>query len=149
MRKVALCLASAAALAASMAVGVPSASAAPCIRLGHIQYDTPGSDLPVTNAKLNAEWVAVHNSCGRTVTITRWELHDRNHHGYTFPTTRVRGHESVRVHTGSGSRSPGNRYWHSGYYVWNNDGDRARLWKGSTLVDQCTWDDDDPGYKDC
>ena len=49
--------------------------------------------------------------------------------------------------------SPGtdrsNLYWDRGWYVWNNDGDKAIL-RGSSglLKDTCTWGDG-VGYKNC
>ena len=54
---------------------------------------------------------------------------------------------SVRIHTGSGSRTAPNLYWHSGAYVWNNTTDKATLRNSAgTTLDTCSWDD--PGSTD-
>ncbi len=126
------------------------ADAASCMQFKRVQYDTPGSDTPVSNAKLNEEYVTVRNTCSdRTIKMANWQLRDAHGHVYVFPATNVSPGVSVVVHTGSGTNDPRNRYWGSGWYVWNNTSDRARLWNGTALVDECTWDDDDGGSKDC
>ena len=116
-----------AALFGSATLMVPlaaSAQAAPAAPAGQIQfrliqYNTPGSDLPVTNAKLNQEFVT------------------------------LKAGAKVVIHTGRGTSNSGNRYWGRGYYVWNNTGDKAKLhtaagrWK-----DSCSWGDG-PGSLYC
>jgi P pilus assembly chaperone PapD len=48
-----------------------------------------------------------------------------------------------------GSNTSSNLYWDRGWYVWNNDGDKAILRSSSdTLTDTCTWGDG-IGYKNC
>jgi hypothetical protein len=50
----------------------------------------------------------------------------------------------VTVHTGKGHDRPGQRYWGQGWYVWNNDGDKATLRnKVGKLIDRCRWGDGD------
>jgi hypothetical protein len=52
----------------------------------------------------------------------------------------------VTVHTGNGHNRPGQRYWGQGWYVWNNDGDRATLrTNGFKLIDRCKWGDGSTG----
>jgi hypothetical protein len=46
----------------------------------------------------------------------------------------------VTIHTGNGSNTSRHRYWRQDNYVWNNDGDRARLKKpNGTTVDSCSY----------
>jgi hypothetical protein len=44
------------------------------------------------------------------------------------------------IHTGNGSNSARHRYWGQYWYVWNNDGDRAKLKKANgNVVDSCSY----------
>jgi Lamin Tail Domain len=57
-----------------------------------------------------------------------------------FGTYRLGAGKTVTVHTGSGSNTARHRYWRQDWYVWNNDGDRARLKKpNGTTVDSCSY----------
>jgi hypothetical protein len=108
-----------------------------------IQYNSPGNDLPVNNQKLNAEWVTIYNPTAQSRPLTGFHVHDAgsNHH-YTFGKLTIGPHKSVRLHTGSGTDGPVNRYWHEGNYVWNNDKDTATLVSAAgVVVDQCSWND--------
>jgi hypothetical protein len=59
---------------------------------------------------------------------------------YRFGTYRLGAGKTVTVHTGSGSNSARHPYWRQDSYVWNNDGDRARLMKpNGTTVDSCSY----------
>ena len=61
-------------------------------------------------------------------------------HVYKFPTFRLGAGKSVKVHTGKGANTLGNLYWRSSSYIWNNDGDTARLRrKLGTLADSCSY----------
>jgi lamin tail-like protein len=55
-----------------------------------------------SNRALNDEWVTVTNESRRSVNLDRWTLTDSDHHVYRFSYLTLRGHESVRVHTGAG-----------------------------------------------
>jgi hypothetical protein len=138
----------AATFAAVFAVA-PSANAAPsAIKFTTIQYSPPGSD---TADKLNQEWVKLKNtSSSRTINIGGWKLHDTGQdHEYFFPSTRLSPRETVKVHTGTGSSSPGHRYWNLDNYVWNNDGDKATLRKSGVIKDRCGWSSDTDGLISC
>lgn len=109
-----------------------------------IQYNSPGDDLPITNAKLDAEWVTITNGSSKPVTMTGWHVHDAGGiHHYTFKKPLTLGaHKSVRLHTGKGTDGAANRYWGLGNYVWNNDTDTATLAApDGTLDDTCHWND--------
>lgn len=125
-----------------------ASTAAGPVQLGRIQYSPPGPDLPVTNAKLNGEYVQIRNASGSTISLTDWTLRDttrRPDHVYRFGTFRLAPRTAVVVHTGTGRNGPGHLYWGrtgtSGFaYVWNNTGDVAYLRNArGTLVDTCRW----------
>jgi hypothetical protein len=72
--------------------------------------------------------------------LSGWTVRDVANHVYRFGTFTLRAGYSVTVHTGSGSNNSSNRYWRSGWYIWNNDGDTARLKNGSgMLMDRCSY----------
>jgi Lamin Tail Domain len=134
-------VASAVAVAIAM-VGVPPATAlaVPKVHFGIIQYDPPGSDTPVTNKKLNAEWVVIRNSRTSAVQLKGWRVSDPAGHVYRFGRLRLGAGKAVRLHTGSGTNSRTDRYWGQDNYVWNNGGDTARLRNAAgTLIDTCRW----------
>lgn len=109
--------------------GVSSANAAavPVVYIHVIQYSPAGSDVPVTTAKLNGEWVLLTNTTGKTVSLTHWTLRDKANHIYVFPAFALKAHKSVEIHTGTGKNNAANLYWghkppKSTSYVWNNSG---------------------------
>jgi hypothetical protein len=132
-------------MAAAVAAIAPAspAFAASAVKLGRIQYDSPGTDTR-SNASLNAEWVTIRNTGTRRVNVKGWTLRDTSRHVYTFGSTFYLGAGSaVRIHTGSGTSTATNRYWGRRAYVWNNDGDTAILRNASgTGIDRCTWGDE-------
>ena len=116
------------------------------LKITKVQFDTPGSDLPVTNAKLNDEFVRITNTDTVTRSLTGWTLFDNSNHVYTFPTTRLGAGESLWVHTGSGTDTAHTRHWNKGYYVWNNTSDTAHLRNTSGAGgSQCAWKTSTPG----
>ena len=116
---------------------VPTASGA--IKINRIYFDSPGSDTG-SNASLNAEWIRLKNTGSAARWLTGWRIRDTAGHTYRFGKFRLRAGRTVMVHTGSGSNTGRHRYWNSGGYIWNNDGDRARLRKpNGTVVDSCSY----------
>lgn len=108
-------------------------------RITAIYFDSPGADSR-SNSSLDAEWVRIKNTTGSRKTLTGWTLRDTTSHIYHFPTFRLAAGASVRVHTGSGSNTASNLYWHQSDYVWNNTGDTAYLRNANgTLVDRCAY----------
>lgn len=114
-------------------------------RITAIYFDSPGSDTG-TNSSLDAEWVRIKNTTSTRKTLTGWTLRDSSSHVFTFPTFALAAGAAVEVHTGSGTNSATNLYWHSTGYIWNNTGDTATLRNGGgTLVDRCSYTSaDDP-----
>jgi hypothetical protein len=116
---------------------VPAAPAA--IKITKIYFDSPGSDTG-SNSSLNAEWITLKNTGSTGKYLTGWTIRDPAGHVYRFGTYKLRASRTVTVHTGSGSNTAGHRYWGSDWYIWNNDGDNARLKnKAGTLIDRCSY----------
>lgn len=111
------------------------------VRITRIAFDSPGADTPVTNAKLNAEWIRVTNHFHSARKITGWKVRDASGHTYTFGTLKLAAGASVRLHTGKGTNTKANRYWRLDNYVWNNGGDTAVLKNAAgTVIDRCPYD---------
>lgn len=103
-----------------------------------IYFDSPGKDTG-SNASVNAEWVRIKNTTRTSRTLTGWTLHDASTHVYQFRTFHLGAGKTVRVHSGSGSDTGANLYWHQGY-VWNNTGDTATLRNAAgKRIDRCRY----------
>jgi hypothetical protein len=117
------------------------ASAAPCVRIYRIYYNSPGKDTG-SNASLNAEWISLYNSCPTGRYLKAWKIRDAAGHTYTFGSYTLGGHGTVKIHTGNGTNTATNRYWGQGWYIWNNNGDTAYLRdRSGTLLDKCSYSD--------
>jgi hypothetical protein len=126
----------------------PFSSPVSWLARGKIRYDSPGTDRG-SKTSLNAEYVVIKNTGTTTRSLTGWTVRDKAHHVYTFPSFKLKPGKSVKLHSGKGSNTSSNLYWDRGWYVWNNDGDKAILRSSSgTLTDTCTWGDG-IGYKNC
>ena len=69
-------------------------------------------------------------------------MRDRAGHVFKFATCTIGAHSYVKIHTGKGKRSQADRYWGLSWYVWNNDGDTARLRDNhGNLIDHCAYRD--------
>jgi hypothetical protein len=123
-----------------------SSSAASRIQIVKVKFDSSGSDFPVTNAKLNDEYVVIKNTDNVTRSLTGWTLVDRSNHRYTFPYTRIAAGASIKVRTGNNRNTSYNKYQGRGYYIWNNTTDTAYLRNTSGAGgDTCSWRTSDPG----
>jgi hypothetical protein len=120
------------------------------LRITRVYYDSPGSDLPVSNSKLNAEYIRITNTGSRTANLYRWVVRDAVGHYYEFSSLYLAAGHSVYLHTGKGTNGGAHYYWQQGYYIWNNTGDTAylqRYWD-NRVVDTCSWGDG-IGYTNC
>ena len=55
-----------------------------------------------------------------------------------FPKTTLQPSGTVTLRTGTGTNSPGVRYWNKTWYVWNNNGDTAGLRNAAgTFIHSC------------
>ncbi len=115
------------------------ASAAYCVGIYRIYYNSPGSDTG-SNTSLNGEWIQLHNKCSTSRSLTNAKIKDYVGHTYTFGTYALGGGKYVKVHTGKGTNTTTDRYQGRAWYVWNNDKDTAYLYNGSgTLLDKCSY----------
>jgi hypothetical protein len=122
-----------------LAIAGPASAA---IRFERIRYDAPGTDTG-TNAHLNQEVVVLINTGDSARNIGGWTVRDLAGHVYRIPQGfRLRPDRIVRIHTGKGPNDGNDLYWRSGWYIWNNDKDRATLKNASgTVIDRCVYDD--------
>lgn len=135
-----------AATASLLALGGVAMTAAPAqaaspIQIKKVYVNTPGSDLPVSNSKVNAEYTVIKNTGTTTKSLTGWTLRDQSSHVYKFGTFKLGPGKSVTVRNGKGTNTSTTRYWGSGYYIWNNSGGDSATLRTSTgsPVDKCSW----------
>jgi Lamin Tail Domain len=123
----------------SIAALILAATASAGIRINKIYFDSPGSDTG-SNSSLNAEWIRLKNTGSKGRFLTGWTIRDTSSHVYKFGSFKLGAGKSVTVHTGKGSNTATNRYWRSDAYIWNNDGDTAKLKnKAGNLIDSCSY----------
>ncbi len=116
-----------------------SSSAASCIRIYRIYYNSPGSDTG-SNKSLNAEWIQLKNRCGTARWLSDWKINDAAGNQYVFGRFKLAGGKSVKLHTGKGTNTSTDRYWGRSRYVWNNDKDTAYLYdRYGFRVDTCSY----------
>ena len=154
--RLAVCLASVA-LATTVAAPHAGAAAYP-LKFGRFFADQPGADLPISNLKLNREYVQVKNVSTRTQSLAGYRIKDnKNYHVFTFPSAfKLPPGKTVTVHTGAGRNTATDLYWGmTKSMVWNNTGDTARLYKGTVQTTTCTYTAiakqlrEKTGYRDC
>ena len=116
-----------------------ASTAAGAIKIDRIYFDSPGADTG-SNSSLNGEWIRLKNTGSSRKSLRDWTVRDSAGHVYRFGTYRLGAGKTVTIHTGSGSNTARHRYWGQDGYVWNNDGDRARVRKpNGTTVDTCSY----------
>jgi hypothetical protein len=133
-------------LVAGTAVLAAPASAASKIQIVKVKFDSAGNDFPVTNEKLNDEYVVIKNTDTVDRYLTGWTLVDESNHSYTFGETKLKPGAKLKVRTGSGDDTSKNKYQDRGYYVWNNTSDTAYLRNTEGRGgDTCSWETSDEG----
>ena len=116
-----------------------SASAAYCIGIYRIYYNSPGTDTG-SNSSLNAEWIQLRNRCSTSRLLTSWKIKDAAGHTYTFGSYALGGGKYVKIHTGKGTNTATDRYQGRSWYVWNNDKDTAYVYnQNGTRIDTCSY----------
>ena len=104
-----------------------------------IQYNSPGKDTG-SNSSLNAEFVTLKNTGSAGRDLTGWTVEDLAGHVYTFGRFTLGAGQKVRIHTGPGRNTSADRYWGRSWYVWNNTGDKAKLYTAAgRWKDSCSW----------
>jgi lamin tail-like protein len=115
------------------------ASAASCVVIYRIYYNSPGTDTG-SNTSLNGEWIQIHNRCSTARALTYWKIKDAVGHTYTFTSYALGGGRYVKVHTGKGTNTATDRYQGRSWYVWNNYKDTAYFYnQNGTLIDTCSY----------
>ncbi|HST86651.1 MAG TPA: lamin tail domain-containing protein [Kineosporiaceae bacterium] len=146
IKKLSITLLATLSLIASTAAIAAPASAASKIHIVKVRFDSAGSDAPVTNPKLNDEFVVIKNTDTVDRSLTGWTIVDESSHRYTFGETTIKAGATLKVRTGRGDDTAKNKYQDRGYYVWNNTSDTAYLrntrGRGG---DTCSWETSDPG----
>ncbi|MGW7271960.1 lamin tail domain-containing protein [Streptomyces sp. NPDC054864] len=94
--------------------------------IGKIQYNSPGPDNH-SNRSLNGEWVVVKNNSRHAVQLRGFTLTDKQGNRYRFDRLRLKGHSSVKVHTGHGRDMRHHVYQDRRDHVWDNNHDTATL----------------------
>ena len=111
-------------------------------------FQVDGAPSPPTNIWLNKEYIVVRNMGTTSAVLTGWTLRDLARpgipsHVYKFPTSfHLAGGAIVRVHTGAGTNTAADLYWHLTVFVWGDDSDTATLKNASAVtVSTCAWTD--------
>ena len=144
MRRLGLMLVVGAFGAFALNVAVPPAGAdavTSCIKMTKIRYDSAGADTG-TNTSLNDEWIRLKNNCASSKNLASFKIRDTAGNMYTFGSFTLAVDARVKVHSGKGTNTAGNRYWGRTAYVWGNRRDTAKLYDAAGyLVQTCTYDD--------
>ena len=137
------------AVALSVSVHPADASAAGCIYVNKIYYDSKGADTG-SNASLNGEWVRLRNSCSTSKSLVDYRIRDAAGHTYTFTSGSLAAGATVKVHTGKGSNTASHRYWGRTKYVWGNTRDTAKLYDPTAaLIQSCSYNSSAVNWKAC
>lgn len=117
----------------AVAGGIVAASAEvdPDIRFTSVRYNPWGAD---TAANVNQEWFVLKNYGSSVADLSELNYVVEDAQGTEFhftshPVILAPG-QSVTVHSGQGTDSPGHTYWDLGYHVWGNSADSATLYQG-------------------
>lgn len=136
------------AVGAAAAIFASPASAG--VEITTISYNPPGRDYPVTNTKLNAEYVMLINYSSREFRLRGWRLRDGDGNVYPFGRRTIRAWSSLTVHTGAGKNTREHVYWRRSRYVWDNGRDRATLTnRTGRVVDRCAYTRTSSGIARC
>ncbi|WP_431915838.1 lamin tail domain-containing protein [Nonomuraea jabiensis] len=120
--------------------GTPAQAASPVVQIVKVYYDSPGSDRG-GNVSLNGEYAVLRNMSSRSIQLQNWILRDETGYKYRFPSFTLKPGKSVTIRSGQGTNTSTTLYWGRKWYVWNNDGDTAGLYRSSDLkkIDDCVW----------
>jgi micrococcal nuclease len=104
-----------------------------CTGIFRFHYNAKGND----NHNLNDEYVVFRNKCTHPVKLGGWMLKDAANKTYTFRDFTLENKTKVSLHTGSGTDNQTDLYWGQKTAVWNNNGDRLRMWDsdGNLMLD--------------
>ncbi|MEU7855281.1 lamin tail domain-containing protein [Nonomuraea sp. NPDC049141] len=125
-------------------------AATPAVQITKVYYDSPGSDRG-GNTSLNGEYVVLKNTTKKAINLEKWLLRDKTGHKYRFPKFTLKPGKSVTVRSGEGNDGTSTIFWQQKWYVWNNAGDVAGIYRGSDLkkIDSCSWGRSSKAYVAC
>ena len=151
MRRLGLLVVTAAFAAIALNVGLQpaGASAASCLYINKIYYDSPGADTG-SNASLNDEWIRLKSSCTTSKSLANFKVRDGSGKTYTFGAFTLAPGATVKIHSGNGTNTASNRYWGRTTYVWGNTKDSARLYDASAyVIHTCSYNNSSVNAKTC
>jgi hypothetical protein len=121
-------------------LAAPAQATTPAVMFAKVYFDSPGSDRG-SNTSLNGEYVVLKNTTSKSIQLEKWILRDKTGYKYRFPTFTLKAGKSVTVRSGQGKDSSTTLFWQRKWYVWNNTGDTAGIYRGSDLkkIDTCSW----------
>ncbi|RLI98036.1 MAG: hypothetical protein DRO99_01755 [Candidatus Aenigmatarchaeota archaeon] len=104
-----------------------------CIGIYYLRYNAIGDDRD----NLNDEYVEFRNHCDHNLDMTGWRVEDSTGKEYVFGEFMAKSKEMFKLRTGAGDDGPENVFWNSRVPVWNNAGDRLRMWNraGQLVLD--------------
>ena len=122
------------------------------VKIVKIYFNPSGPDNG-SAASLNAEKIVLKNTSDKARQVGKWKLTDagRDHRYLFFGGYAIPPNSTVTIHTGEGGdASPKHRYWNLEDYVWNNDGDTAKLYDQNwNLIDRCSYGRSAESPKSC
>ncbi|MEV7611496.1 lamin tail domain-containing protein [Streptomyces sp. NPDC089799] len=147
----------ASAASAALAVGILAAPPAVAathqggLHFGALQFDGPGADRPQTNAKLNAEYVDIHNNTRAAVQLKGYTVRTDSGFKATFSGSFVLGAgKTVRVRNGQGTNTGSTVYRKANNFWFNNSKGGVTLYAANgTKKDSCSWKANGRGYTTC
>ncbi|MFF1438760.1 lamin tail domain-containing protein [Streptomyces sp. NPDC058295] len=109
------------------------------VEISAVQHGSTGRE-DHSNRSLNRERAQLTNPTRHAISLDGWTLSDEDGHTYTFHHYRLAPQSTVRVHTGKGRDTHGDRYQNRRTYVWDDDRDTVTLRdnRGRT-VDDYSW----------
>ncbi|MER7760584.1 lamin tail domain-containing protein [Streptomyces sp. NPDC097619] len=135
------------------AFAAPQATAAPHqggVHFGTLQFDGPGPDLPRTNAKLNAEYVDLHNNTRSAFKLNGYKVKTASGYVYTFGSFTLGAGKTVRLRNGQGNNTVNNVYRKKDNFWFNNDkGSVTLIAPNGSKKDSCAWKANGRGYTTC
>jgi len=104
-----------------------------CLGVYHLEYNAPGDD----SKNLNGEFVELRNACTHSLDMAGWRLQDNSSKAYVFSAFTLNAKATVALHTGQGSDNATDLFWGLSDPLWNNAGDRLRVWdaRGGLVLD--------------
>jgi hypothetical protein len=124
------------AVAVTSALAPSPALAGGTVKITKIHYGQSGTNL-------NTEYIVFKNVSGSRIQMKGWKIVSKpssDHQWYVFPKTSVPAGGTVTLYTGSGTKSPGKRYWGASSPRWDDSGDKAVLKnRARTIVDTCRY----------